>query len=79
MPYKISGILDATTRLIIINQSDWSIESNTEETSDSYEIDALTSGNKLIVGMAPGGEAIAYGYVDPISYDSLLSGDRGWR
>ena len=45
MPYKISGTLSDAARIIVLKESDWSIESNTEESGASYEVDSLVSGN----------------------------------
>jgi hypothetical protein len=46
MPYKISGSLSDDARIIVIKESDWSIESNTSESSGSYELAGLISGKK---------------------------------
>jgi len=44
MPYKISGTLSDASRVIIIKESDWSIESNTNESVGAYEVGSLVSG-----------------------------------
>jgi len=51
----ISGALSEALRIVVINESDWSIESNTEE-SGSYEADSLDSGYKWIIARKSDGE-----------------------
>ena len=68
MPYKISGTLYDSARIIVIKESDWSIESNTEESSGEYEVGELESGYKWIISRKSDGEAIGYGLVTPIEY-----------
>lgn len=69
MAYKISGTKSETARIIILKESDWSIESNTVVSgSGAYEITGLVSGNKAIVAESDEGEVLGYGSVVPISY-----------
>lgn len=68
MPYKISGSLSDASRIIIIKESDWSIESNTTESVGSYEINELVSGNKLVAARKSDGESLGYGSVTPEYY-----------
>ena len=68
MPYKISGTLSEACRIIVIEESGWTIESNTNESSGSYEIDSLVSGTKQIVARKSDGEASVYGNITPVSY-----------
>lgn len=68
MPYKISGTLSGAARIIIIKESDWSIESNTEESVGAYEVDELVSGAKLVLARKSDGEALGYGSVAPAEY-----------
>jgi hypothetical protein len=64
MPYKISGTKSEISRIIILNESDWSIESNTVVSgSGAYEIDSLETGNKSVIARANDGEIIGYGGV----------------
>ena len=70
MPYKISGTLYDAARIIVIKESDWSIESNTEESSGAYEVDGLESGYKWVLARKLNGEVRGYGYVSPIEYVS---------
>jgi hypothetical protein len=77
MPYKISGTKSDTARIIIVDESGWSIESNTVVSgSGAYEIDSLVSGTKSVISRATDGEVIAYGnvigeyYADPVLKDS---------
>lgn len=63
MPYKISGTLSESMRIIIINESDWSVESSTVE-DDLYAITGLVAGKKTIVGIRTDGESSGYGNID---------------
>jgi len=65
MPYKISGELSDACKIIIIKESDWSIESNTNESAGSYEITNLDAGAKLVAARKSDGEGICYGNVTP--------------
>lgn len=69
MPYKISGEKSETVRIIIIKESDWSIESNTVVSGPgAYLIEDLEAGNKLIFGRKEDGEIVGYGNITPESY-----------
>ena len=69
MAYKISGTKNATARVMIFKESDWSIESNTIVSgTGSYEIDSLVSGTKTVIAESASGELLGYGYVDPEYY-----------
>lgn len=68
MPYKISGSLSESTRIIIINNYDWSIESNTVVSESSFLIDSMTSGTKTVIGLDNNYKVIGYGNIDPIYY-----------
>jgi len=74
MPYKISGTLSDAARIIIIKESDWSIESNTTESVGSYEVDSLITGAKLVVARKSDGEALIYGNITPSYYAPLARG-----
>ena len=50
MPYKISGTKSETARIMILKESDWSIESDTVISgSGVYEVDGLESGSKSVL------------------------------
>ncbi len=77
MSYKISGTKSETSRVMVLKESDWSIESNTVVSgSGSYEIDGLVTGNKLVFSRANDGEVIGYGNVvgieSAVDYTQLL-------
>lgn len=77
MAYKISGTKSTDARIVVIKQSDWTVESSTVISgSGAYEVDSLIEGDKLVVAMTDEGEAIAYGFVSGIEYASP-PGDRG--
>ena len=59
----MSGVLNDSARVIVINESDWSVEHNEVFSTGSYEI-GTTSGTKLMVGRREtDGEIVAYGNV----------------
>jgi len=76
MPYKISGTKSETARVIVLKESDWSIESNTVISgSGAYEIDGLEVGDKLVFGRNEDGWIEGYGGVSGEEYSA--GGDRG--
>lgn len=72
MPYKISGTTLQPTRVIVVNESDWSVEHN-QIYNGSYEID-VTYGSKIIIGRLFDGQSIGFGNMYPVSAGG---GDRG--
>lgn len=68
MPYKIEGNVSEQSRVLILSESDFSIENSTVE-SGTYEIEGLSSGRKLVVARSNSGQAAGYGYVDPTYYN----------
>lgn len=68
MPYKISGTLDDSAKVIVVREDTWAIESNTDKTMGAYEIDSLVSGTKTIIAITSEGEVVGYGEVTPIEY-----------
>jgi hypothetical protein len=74
MPYKISGTKSETGRVMILKESDWTIESNTVVSgSGAYEITDLIEGQKTAVARAADGEITGYGNVAAAFYESPLS------
>ncbi len=70
MAYKISGSKSDLARVIILKESDWSIESNTIISgSGSYEIDSVTSGTKSIIARNDDGYVLGYGNVESVYYE----------
>jgi len=63
---KISGNLSNDARIIIVKESDWSVESNTEKSSGAFEISDLASGNKTVISRSSSGECIGYGGVSAV-------------
>ena len=69
MPYKLSGTLNSyPNRLIILNESNWYIESNSTTTSGSFEISDLVSGTKTIISRDSGGKVAGAGNINGIYY-----------
>jgi len=70
MPYKISGTKSETARIIVMKESDWSIESNTVISgSGSYEIEELIIGDKSVIARTVDGEVIGYGNTTSVFYE----------
>jgi len=78
MPYKISGTKNETARVLVIKESDWSIESNTViEGSGAYEVDTIEAGGtKTVTAETTEGETLVFGGITPI-YFVPPPGDRG--
>ena len=77
MPYKISGTKSETARIMILKESDWSIEYETVVSgSGAYEIDGLESGSKTVVARSNDGEMLGHGSVVAWT-DPYFAGDRG--
>jgi hypothetical protein len=60
---KIGGSLSDAARIIILDESDWSIINNEEKSAGSYYI-PTTSGAKMVVARKSDGEVLVYGNVD---------------
>lgn len=71
MAYKITGTKTETARLIVLKESDWSVESTTVISgSGNYEVSALESSDKKsVIARKLDGEIIGYGDINPIFYD----------
>lgn len=76
MPYKISGTLNDSARILVLKESDWSVESNSLESVGDYEIESLVSGTKTVVAINSAGEIVGYGNVESASY-APTGGNRG--
>ena len=68
MPYKISGSINDSARIIVIEEDTWAIESNELNSPTSFEALNLASGTKLVVGRTDDGEVLAYGNTESIYY-----------
>lgn len=62
----ISGTTSVGGRLIVINETNWSIESNTLVDIGDYQIDGLVEGKKLVFCKKENGETEVYGNVDAV-------------
>jgi hypothetical protein len=63
---KISGNLSAGARIIVVNESNWTVESNTTKSAGNFEITDLADGDKTIISRASTGECVGYGNVTAI-------------
>jgi len=72
MSYRIAGFKSETARIIVLNESDWSIEHNTIISgSDNYEADSLVSGTKTVIAVKSDGYMMGYGNVVAVAdYDT---------
>lgn len=66
MTFKISGNLNLDSRVIVLNESDWSVESNTEESAGVYEIEVADNSNaRSIICITDAWRLRGYGNVTP--------------
>lgn len=64
---KISGVKSETTRVLVLDESDWSIESNTVVSgSGAYEVETSDTGNRTVLGRTNSGWTIGFGNITPI-------------
>jgi hypothetical protein len=63
---KISGILSNAARVIIIKESDWSVESNTNKASGAFEVNSLSLGAKTVISRSVQGECLGFGNVTAV-------------
>jgi len=72
MSYRISGSKSETARIVVLKESDWSIESNTVVSgTGAYEIDSLASGTKTVIAVKDDGHFCGYGNVlAVVDYDA---------
>jgi len=68
MAYKISGTLSESARILVLKESDWSIEASVEKSAGSYEVDSLVNGTKTIISINNSGKVVGYGSVVPEYY-----------
>lgn len=66
MGYKISGSTSENSRIIVLNQSDWSLESTSSGIINSFEIDGITEGQKTIIARNNNGKISGVGNVNGI-------------
>jgi hypothetical protein len=76
MPYRVRGTVDATSRVLLFNESDMSLErSNIFEAGD-WELVANNLALKMVIAReTTSGEAYGFGGITPETYedpDSLL-------
>jgi hypothetical protein len=64
--YIISGNTSVDSRIIVLNESDWAIDTNEEVTSGSYSV-STSSGTKTVIARSSDGECVGYGNVTPSS------------
>lgn len=64
---NISGNLSDDARLIIVKESDWTVESNTTESAGDFEVTDLLAGAKTVISIASSGEAVGYGGVTAVT------------
>ena len=67
MPYKISGTLGTDARIIVIKESDWSINDYVKS-AGNYEVTGLVNEPYLVAARKSDGESSGYGNVTPEEY-----------
>jgi len=75
--YKIAGMLSENARILVLDQSDWSTASNTNETAGSYEITDLEDSTYYVSAIKSDGTSDSYADVSPhatpaVYYDQFL-------
>jgi len=69
MPYRIKGELSENSRVVILKESDWSIDYNADVDAGVYSIDVDDDSDRLTFArMLSNGWTIGYGAVTPESY-----------
>jgi len=76
MAYKLSGTLNESARILVLNEDDWSVESNVERGSTNYSVGVVSSGTKTVIAVNNLGKIIGYSKVVPEQYGNT-NGDRG--
>ena len=64
-PYRASGTLSDPSRVIIINESDWTLEASEEKSSGPYIIGTKDLDPKTIIAVKSDGEGLAYTGIIP--------------
>lgn len=72
MPYKISGTLMESARVIVIDEATWAMEYNENKIAGDYEIPYMLSGFKTVIGQKSNGKGIQYGRVQAIGFFNYL-------
>lgn len=68
MAYKISGTTTENTRIIVIRQDTWEIETQAVDVMGSFLIESLMEGDKVVVARTAIGNSYSYGGVSAIHY-----------
>jgi len=69
MPYKVAGTLSEAARLIVLKESDWSIEHSADTAAGAYSVDVSDDADRLVFARsAADGWTIGWGAVTPIEY-----------
>ena len=62
---KIAGRIFEPTRIIVINESDWTIEHNQIHSSGGYEIDTEDNNKKTLIARLNDGQSVGAGNLTP--------------
>jgi hypothetical protein len=77
--YYISGVVESEARILVFEESDWSIVSNTViNGGGAYNIGSLVSGTKMVVARDNAGEIVGYGSVTPALFIPPSPQDDEW-
>ena len=64
---KISGNLSNDARIIVVNESNWLLESYSTHSTGNFDILNLAAGQKTVIGRTTNGECAGYGDVTPVT------------
>ncbi len=65
--FKVKGTKSETSRIIVFDESDWSIEVNTVVSgSGAYEAEVADTGDRTVLARANDGELLGFGGITPI-------------
>lgn len=66
MAYNITGNISEASRIIVLDESNMSIESNTTHSGGAFDVEANDANNKIIIARKNDGESFGYGAITPI-------------
>jgi hypothetical protein len=72
MAYNIIGNISEASRIIVLNESDMSIESNTTHSGGAFDVTANDDNDKIIIARKNDGESFGYGAITPIMTGPVL-------
>lgn len=68
--YRMQANVPEGSRVIVLSETNMSIEDNQASVSGTYTNEDLTNNSKIILARRPDGETFGYGNVSPVGYQS---------